>query len=128
LKGRKNHETLDFEKCGKEKSLLIFLSFLSLFHSMKFKYVADTNIYLHGLTMNDEKKIDNENVMNFLSNFHELNQKVKMYPFKFEQLAQLDKDIEIIFKDLEEIFPLEKFESTIELIEKEIIECILFPL
>ena len=32
LKGRKNHETLDFEKCGKEKSLLIFLSFLSLFH------------------------------------------------------------------------------------------------
>lgn len=123
LKERKNHETLDFEKCGKEKALHLFLSFLSMFNLMKFKNNQELDIYLYGLSLTDEKKIGNENLFDVLTSFYELNEKVKAYPFKFEHLSQLNEEIEAVFDDLEKIFPKESFESTIDLVEKEITEC-----
>jgi len=126
LKKRKNHETLDFEKCGKEKAMHIFLSFLSLFHSMEFSNNPEQNLSLYSLSLSDEKKLELQNNEEIIKKLYELSLKVKLFPYKFDQLAEINEEIKNIFEELEKNFPQDLFESTVETIEKEILECKFF--
>jgi len=99
---------------------------------MKFINNPEMNIYLYGLSLADETKNENEqNISDVLISFNELIEKIKIYEFKFEHLARFDEEIETVFDCLEKLFPKESFQSTIELVEKELNECkiinLLFP-
>ncbi len=126
LRDRKNDETLQFGKCGRNKSLHLFLSFLSFFHLYEFKNIPEKNIFLYGLTMSDEKNISFENSIDILIDFHQLNDKIKMFPFKFDKFTEIDNEIDLFFDKIEKNISDQTLDSTIEIVEIEIKECKIF--
>lgn len=117
LKLRKNHESLDFEKCAHAHYIL--LSFLSLFRgSSNFEIEQEDKIQTHSISFSDEKELCIP--QDIKKSFKMIMNHIGKKPFKKDHIESLDKVIKIFFQRIEEEFPYEKFEDTRETIKNEV--------
>lgn len=90
---------------------------------MKFNNEPCLKIHFYPITITDEKFLDFDRNFDFVLNFIEILNKIKLNPFKTQILNEFNDEINAVLEQMEKLYPQEKFEDTRERVLLEIIEC-----